>query len=61
MHVMRLATAFKSVHKHHGLARSAVWLPVADAEQLSVRLGGEEPRLSWRACKEPSARPIAWK
>jgi hypothetical protein len=47
------------MHEHHGLAGYAVWLPVAEAEQLGVRFGGEEPRLGRYSGKKRSARPTA--
>jgi len=31
-HVVRLATAFKTMYEYHGLACGAVWLPVTEAE-----------------------------
>lgn len=59
-HIVRLTAAFKAVHQYNGLARCAMRLPVAEAEQLGRRLSSEEPRLGGNSGKKRSAWPTAW-
>ena len=42
-HIVRLAAAFEAVQEYDGRRGRPVWLPVAEAEYLGVRLGSEEP------------------
>jgi hypothetical protein len=60
-HIVRLTGTLKTMHEYYGLACGAVRLPVTEAEQLGVRLCGEEPRLGRNSGKEPSARPTTRK
>src|ERR1043165_2870515 len=60
-HIVRLAAAFKAMHEDHGPACRAVGLPVAEAEQLGMRLGGEKPRLGRYSGQQPLAWPTEWK